>query len=141
MTTKELKRLSRGDLLEMLLRQSKENEQLRAEVARLREELADRNIMITESGSLAEAALKLNGIFEAAQSSCDQYIQNIRNRSEHIEQHCLQMEQETQKKCEEMLAKARAEAQACLAEAERRGQEQTMQYGWIKDLLDDGEAQ
>jgi hypothetical protein len=39
--------------------------------------LAERKIVIEKSGSIAEAALKLNGIFEAAQRAADQYLYSI----------------------------------------------------------------
>lgn len=82
MENKELRRLSRTDLLEMLLDLSRENEQLKQEVEELRKQLNDRYIAVEEMGSLAEAALKLNGVFEAAQAACDQYIENIKFRNE-----------------------------------------------------------
>lgn len=78
MTDKELKKLSRADLLEMLLAQTKENEQLKEQITQLQKQLHERQIMIDQSGSIAEAALKLNGIFEAAQNAADQYLENIR---------------------------------------------------------------
>ena len=81
MTDKELKKLSRTDLVEMLLEVSRENEKLRWELAGAREQLDDKTITIENSGSLAEAALRLNGIFEAAQNACEQYTQNMRQRS------------------------------------------------------------
>lgn len=108
MTPKELKRLSRGDLLEILLELSRENEQLRQESARLRRELETRTIAIEECGSIAEAALQLSGIFQAAQAACEQYTQNIRERSEQMHQ----LEAETKAKCDAMLAQAWADAQA-----------------------------
>lgn len=73
MTDKELRRLSRRDLMEILYEQGKEIETLRAELAAKEAELEDRRIMIENSGSIAEAALKLNGVFEAAQAACEQY--------------------------------------------------------------------
>ena len=73
MTEKELHKLKRGELLEMMLAQSREIDALRARVSELEEKLADREIRIRESGSSAEAALKINGIFEAAQAAADQY--------------------------------------------------------------------
>lgn len=82
MTEKELRRLSRMDLLEMLLEQSKEVEQLRAELETVKKQLEDRRIMEQEAGSIAEAALRLNKVFEAAQQAADQYLENIRIRSE-----------------------------------------------------------
>lgn len=80
MTNKELRRLSRRDLLEMLLDVSKENEKLREEVEQLQAKLNDRTIVIENCGSLAEAALQLNGVFQAAQAACEQYIQNFTAR-------------------------------------------------------------
>lgn len=110
MTERELKRLSRGDLLEMLLSLSRENEELRRQVEDLQAQLNDRMIVVENAGSLAEAALQLNGVFQAAQEACDQYIENIRRRSERQEQVCIQMEQETKQKCERMLAEAERKA-------------------------------
>lgn len=82
MTEKELHKLKRGELLEMMLAQSREIDALRARVRDLEEKLADREIRIRESGSIAEAALRLNGIFEAAQAAADQYLENVKNRAE-----------------------------------------------------------
>lgn len=78
MTEKELHKLKRAELLEMMLAQSREIEVLRARIEELETKLADREIRIRESGSIAEAALKLNGIFEAAQAAADQYLENVR---------------------------------------------------------------
>lgn len=72
-----LKRLSRQDLLEMLIESEKKVEQLNKELDEAKKQLADRKILIENSGSIAEAALKLNGIFEAAQAAADQYLKNI----------------------------------------------------------------
>lgn len=65
MTDKELKRLSRAELLEMLLAQNEENERLKTELAQAQKALDDRRILIDECGTMAEAALKLNGVFDA----------------------------------------------------------------------------
>lgn len=72
MTPKELRRLRRSDLMEMLLQLSKENLQLRQDLEDAHRQLEEKQIKIEEAGSLAEAALRLNGIFEAAQAACDQ---------------------------------------------------------------------
>lgn len=78
MTEKELKKLSRVDLLEMLLEQSRENERLREELEQVKSQLAERRIKIEKAGSIAEAALVLNGIFQAAEEAAAQYLENIR---------------------------------------------------------------
>ena len=59
MKAKELKRLSRSDLLEMLLDLSLENDRLNKELKELREAMAQRSIAVADRGSLAEAALTL----------------------------------------------------------------------------------
>ncbi|MEE1282719.1 MAG: DNA repair protein [Acutalibacteraceae bacterium] len=83
MTDKELRKLSRADLLEMLLMQSKEVERLRSELDEANRKLENRKILLENSGSIAEAALKINEVFEAAQLAADQYLENIKQIAEY----------------------------------------------------------
>lgn len=106
MTERELKKLGRVDLIEMLLDLTRENDQLRGELAEVRQQLESRTIIFENAGSLAEAALRVNGIFEAAQAACDQYAQNIDQQKAL----CDRMEQETREKCARMLEKAKRDA-------------------------------
>ena len=78
MTDKELQRLRRSELLEILLAQQKQIDSLKKELADANEQLAERKIVIEKSGSIAEAALSLSGIFEAAQKAADEYLTNVR---------------------------------------------------------------
>ena len=57
MTEKELKHLSRAELLEMLLAQAEENRKLKKQLQAAQDALSDRRIAISQAGSLAEAAL------------------------------------------------------------------------------------
>ncbi len=77
MTDRELKRLSRAELLELLLDQTKENRRLRRRLKAAEEELAGRRIAVEQAGTMAEAALKLNGVFEAADRAVRQYLENV----------------------------------------------------------------
>lgn len=119
-TKKELKRLSRTDLLELLLQERQENETLHAEIKCLKEQLADRIITIQNSGSIAEASLQLNGIFDMAQRAAEQYLENIRLLSGKQEEICEQMEAKTAEKCSasEMDTKKRCEATTRKADEE-----------------------
>ena len=81
MTDKQLKRLSRRDLLEMLIIQTRKVEALEAKLADTEQKLQDKLLAIEESGSLAEAVLRLNGVFEAAENAARQYLENIQNRA------------------------------------------------------------
>ncbi len=78
MTDKELHKLKRAELLEIMLSQSNEIERLRSELEAAEEKLMDREIAISSSGSIAEASLKLNKIFEDAQEAADLYLENVK---------------------------------------------------------------
>ena len=91
MTEREMRKLSRADLLEILLEQSRELDQLRAELDEANRKLAQREIAIDRAGTLAEAALLLNGVFEAADKACRQYEENFRARL--AQETCLKCEQ------------------------------------------------
>lgn len=82
MTGKELKKLSRAELLELLLQQSREMERLQRKLDRAEKQLQSRQIMLEEAGNIAEAALRINEVFEAAQQAADQYLENVKRLSE-----------------------------------------------------------
>lgn len=70
MTTRELRRLSRKRLLQLLIEQMEENRALRRQ-------LQERNQAFEKTGSLAEAALQLSGVFEAADRAAQIYLEHI----------------------------------------------------------------
>lgn len=72
-----LRKLSRLEILELFLKQSEELEKTKEELRLAKLELEERKIVIAESGSIAEAALKLSGIFEVAQKAADDYLHNL----------------------------------------------------------------
>lgn len=74
MTDKELRRLSRSELLEMLIAQTEENRQLKIKLERAEAQLRDRRIAVEKAGSLAEAALQLNRVFDAVDKAAQQYL-------------------------------------------------------------------
>ncbi len=82
MTDKELQHLSRSDLLEMMLSLAEENERLKIRLRQARALLSDRRIVIDKAGSIAEAALQLNHVFEAADRAAKQYLENVRRMAE-----------------------------------------------------------
>ena len=157
MTDKELKRLSRGELLEMLIQQSKELERLRKQLDAAEIALQNREIAITNAGSIAEAALQLNGVFTAAQDACQQYMENICHLSQNQERICAQrdaesqaeakriveearkeseaLEHETRMMCAEMVTKAKAESQAYWDEVSRRLVAFSTEHAELQQLL------
>lgn len=82
MTEKELKHLNRAELLELLLAQTEENERLRKELKKAQAALEDRRILLEDCGTMAEAALKLNGVFDAVDRAVKQYLENVRQTTQ-----------------------------------------------------------
>lgn len=102
MTDKELEKLNRRQLLEMLLEQTKRADALEAdleEACKLIEErnkqLANKQINLEKAGNIAEAAIRINKVFEAAQKAADQYLENVKACSER----CDEMIENTKKRC------------------------------------------
>ena len=81
MTEKELLSLKKSELLEIMLAQSREIDSLRAQLAEANARLEERRIAIEESGSIAEASLKLTKIFEEAQKAADLYVENMKRKA------------------------------------------------------------
>lgn len=75
---KDLRHIKRSELLEIIYRYQQNEKTLREENEALKAALADRSIKISNAGSLAQAALMLNGVFEAAQAAADQYLEQVR---------------------------------------------------------------
>ena len=157
MTEKEMRKLSRADLLEMLLEQSQELQSLREQLNTAEAALQQKEIRLNTAGSIAQAALQLNGVFESAQAACRQYTDNIRLLSARQEEICRQIELESQQKaaqrlaqaekasaaleaetkihCAEMLRKAKAESQACWDALSDRLEAFYREHSGLKDLL------
>jgi len=79
MKRRELKKLSRLDLLKLLLQAAEENERLRFELRQAQEQLDSRRIELEHAGSIAQAALQVSYIFDAAQMAADVYLENVRH--------------------------------------------------------------
>lgn len=82
MERKELRRMRKFELLELLLEQEREIQSLETENAALKAQLDIQQIKIEQAGSIAEAALSLSGVFEAAQNAADLYLRLLKNNTE-----------------------------------------------------------
>ena len=118
MTDKELRHLSRSELLEMLIAQTEENDRLKIKLEQAEAQLRDRKIAIDKAGSLAEAALSLNGVFQAAEAAAQQYLENIQRISGQQDTICRSMKEKTEKETARMRQEAQAYSQKVHAEAD-----------------------
>lgn len=114
MTNKELKRLGRRDLLEMLVQLQQQNEALQEKVTVLEDRLNSRTIEMENAGTMAQAAMVLNGVFESADKAAAQYLENIRRGGEQQDRIVFEAEQ----KAKEILENAEREKQSKMEEAD-----------------------
>lgn len=148
LSDKELQRLKRGELLEIMLEQSKENESLKMQllekdrqIEELKMKLDDRKIELSKAGTIAEASLLLNGVIEATEKAAEQYLDNLQDlctreemlwaqKEAEIEiqcttllqtthERCAAMQEEAIQKCEMMESDMKKHCEELLAEAEQ----------------------
>ena len=84
MTEKELKKLNRYQLLELLILQTERADKLQARLETVEKQLQDQEIRMASLGSIAEASLQLSGVFQAAQTAADMYIEAAKKQAEEI---------------------------------------------------------
>ena len=77
---------SADETLEILLEVTEENEELKGEIETLRKKLRSKAMMIENAGSLAEASLKISGVFERAQLAADVYLRNLKRMEKQMKQ-------------------------------------------------------
>ena len=110
MTEKELKKLNRYQLLELLILQTERADKLQARLEDTESRLNNLDIKISTLGSIAEASLQLRGVFQAAQDAADTYIKAAKKRAEEIEE-------EAYRKGAKILAQAIKEARRIKGES------------------------
>ena len=103
MTEKDLKKLNRYQLLELLIVQTDRADKLQAKLEEAEKQLENRNVEMEQLGSVAEASLQVCGVFQAAQEAADMYIDAAKKRAEEIED-------AAHKKAAEILVQAQAQA-------------------------------
>ena len=93
MTDKEFKRLNRSQLIEIIYQLQLQEEVLKEENTRLRSALAEKRLRIDQAGSIAQAAVEINGVMLSAQTAAEQYLNEIELMREEVEkerQHIVQ---------------------------------------------------
>lgn len=84
MTGKDLRKLNRYQLLELLVVQTERADRLQARLEATEKRLQDQDLQLTSLGSIAEASLQLGGVFQAAQEAADLYLDAAKKRAESI---------------------------------------------------------
>ena len=106
MTDKEFKKLSRSQLIDIIYQLQVKQKELEDENLKLKEELADKRIRMSQAGNIAEASLAIHNVMQVAQNAASQYLEEIRIM-------CI----ETEENCRHLLENARKEAHDIVAQA------------------------
>ena len=103
MTEKELKKLNRYQLLELLVYQAERADKLQQKLDEAEEQLNDRTLKMESLGSIAEASLQLGEVFQAAQAAADLYIDAAKKKA-------LEIEDDAHRKAAQILSQAQEQA-------------------------------
>lgn len=121
----ELKRLSRVELLEIIYELQKQHEETAIQMEQMQAELDTRKRNIRKSESIAEAAICINGVMEAAQAAADQYLVSVKAATVGLESQLDAVEKrrqtilhEAEEQAAETIRGAQREAKKIVAEAE-----------------------
>ena len=117
MTDKEFKRLSRAQLIEIIYQFQIKEEELTRENQLLKEALEDKRLRITQAGNIAEAALAVNNVMQAAQNAAQQYLDEIRALHSEAEDACHTIRENATAEAEAIIAQAKADAATIIKKA------------------------
>lgn len=81
----DLSKLNRKELLEILVIQSEKIDELESTLKEKEKELKNRNIVYENSGSLADACIEINKLFETANKVKEQYEDSIKNKEKELD--------------------------------------------------------
>lgn len=90
--------MRRTELIEIIYALKQSETALEAQKAALEAQLAERTLRLEQAGSIAEAALSLNHVFEAAQQAADDYLVSAEAAKAEAEK----LLEETRQQCETM---------------------------------------
>ena len=128
MADRELRHMRRTELVEIIFALKQSEDQLKAENADLTAKLEQRQIHLDSAGSIAQAALELNHVFEAAQAAADDYLASVRS----VDRDALQAQAKAE--ADQILAQARAEAEQLKAQTKRPAAGETYKVAVIKQM-------
>lgn len=124
MAEKELRRMSREELVEIIYAMQQSQHQLEQQNEELRARLDERTLKWEQAGSLAEAALSLNHVFEDAQAAADQYLASLKAGETDARAKADELTAQAQRDADKLLADARREADDIVSRANREADRQ-----------------
>ena len=128
MTDKEFKRLSRSQLIEIIYQLQLKQEELTADNEKLSKALADKRLCVSKAGNIAEAALEIHNVMQAAQDAAAHYVEEIQIRVDEEYQRIL-------KKANNKAAAIIEEAQQAAAEIVAQAKKENPDYDPVVEAI------
>ena len=119
MPDRELRHMSRTELVEIIFALKQSEDQLKAENAALTAQLEDRQLHIQNAGSIAQAALELNNVFAAAQAAADDYLHSVQATVADTTATAANTLSQARSEAKRILEQAQADADSLKAQAQQ----------------------
>lgn len=110
MVSKELKKLNRHELIEVIYQMKKNEQQMQEKIAALEAALEEKRLRLSQAGSVAEAAVSVSNVLGAAQEAADLYLHEIACMKAEAERECERILSDARKTAAEMSAAAKVPA-------------------------------
>lgn len=124
MTDKEFKHLNRNELIEVIYQLQRNELQYQQTIDSLKRRLDSKEHFLAEkisaAGSIAEAALSINGVLDAAQKAADTYLAEVHKLNATAETTSKAMLEDAEQKSNAMLDEATAKSKTLVSEAEAK---------------------
>ena len=115
MTDKEFKRLSRSQLIDIIYQLQLKQDELTADNERLSKALDDKRLRVSNAGNIAEAALEIHNVLQAAQDAAAHYLEEVQIR---VDDDCRRILEEANEEAAAIIEEAKKEAAEIIAQAQ-----------------------
>ena len=136
MTDKEFKRLSRSQLIDIIYQLQLKQDELTAENQRLEKALEDKRLRVSNAGNIAEAALEIHNVMQAAQAAAAHYVEEIQIRADG---EYRQIVKEATEKAAAIMEKAQREAAKIVPQTKKESPDYDLMFESFRKKYGDGQ--
>lgn len=137
MAEKDIRKLRRPELIEIIYQLKKSEQELQAQVEALQSQLLDKNLKMEKAGSIAEAAVLLSEVFTSAQTAADTYVAEVKRRHAEAEAECRKMIFDAKKEAEAIVQEAHRQKDSVEQQCERSRAELRKVQAVLRELTGD----
>lgn len=131
MISKELKKMNRRELMDIIYQLKKNELKLQEDNALLQDALQEKRIRFSDVGSIAEAAASITDLFSTAQKTADLYLLEISCMKKETEEECAAKVEETEKR----VAKIISDSEKQLSDLKERYQSEYFRLQQLREEI------